>query len=801
MRLKHALILPALLFCTLRTGAQNLQLDSLEQRYRFYSQWCAPEKLFIHLDRTYYAYGETIWFNGYLKNATPLAVIPESNFIYVELLDPAGNCVVRVKVKRDPVAGFPGRLAIPENMDSGMYTLRAYTLWNLNNPEEYMFHQQVKILGPVPLKKASEHQGKVDVSFYPEGGRYFAGCRSVMGFKVMDRQGRSVDARGWLVDDSGRNIAPMLTVHDGMGAVEFVPVQGRSYSMKLDGMLFPLPEPSMEGASVQCSIGGGYVYLTVNGITHDRYRLYLRDAENLEQVATVNLDGESRVFKIGLDALRGGINHILLADSRGNIVSERLFYVPDGPGPRCSVERKSISVKPREPLCPEVRLTGPDGAPLDGRFSVSVVRGSFAGYRQNDDIVSYMRLSGELRGTINSPSHYFDESVDRNIRARDLDLLMMIQGWRYYDMAQVEKQDGSSFKLKYVKEMFQSVKGRITRVLSSRIPKKFLFTVIIPRRKVTLIQDVDQARYFEIDSLDLPENTGILIKVSRLEEGLDYMPKWNGDVFAPPFRYAPAPGVAGGRTAIESIPLEANLAMTDTIQAAVVSARVDPFPNLFGGRTATASELAGYGGYSIVDYVRLKSFGFIYSDGVMSSRRRGGGIQTGTVSTEEDDSGEVPVEDMETRPGSGAVKLVVDDCEQPWELFETVTMDDVEAISISTSPDWQYNSPGGLVAVKLKSGVLIERDFTTERSIAYFVPLGYQTPKAFYSPRYDRGDTSDFFDNRNTIHWDPCVTVTGGRASVEFCNTDQCDYPYLVDINGVTASGAFFRCHAVLNYR
>ena len=45
----------------------------------------APEKVYVHLDRTYFAAGETLWLKAYVESAVP---VPDSSrFLYVELLD------------------------------------------------------------------------------------------------------------------------------------------------------------------------------------------------------------------------------------------------------------------------------------------------------------------------------------------------------------------------------------------------------------------------------------------------------------------------------------------------------------------------------------------------------------------------------------------------------------------------------------------------------------------------------------------------------------------------------------------
>ena len=39
-----------------------------------------PEKVYVHLDRTFFAAGETIWLKGYVENALPAA--DTSRFLY-----------------------------------------------------------------------------------------------------------------------------------------------------------------------------------------------------------------------------------------------------------------------------------------------------------------------------------------------------------------------------------------------------------------------------------------------------------------------------------------------------------------------------------------------------------------------------------------------------------------------------------------------------------------------------------------------------------------------------------------------
>lgn len=77
----------AILLVTLQVlSSAKLNLDTLDRRVSLYNTWCSPEKLYVHLDRTCYAAGETIWFNAYLKDANDRSAQRVSRFVYVELL-------------------------------------------------------------------------------------------------------------------------------------------------------------------------------------------------------------------------------------------------------------------------------------------------------------------------------------------------------------------------------------------------------------------------------------------------------------------------------------------------------------------------------------------------------------------------------------------------------------------------------------------------------------------------------------------------------------------------------------------
>ena len=774
-------------------------LDSLMMRFSAYSSWCTPEKVYLHIDRTCYTAGENIWFKAWVRDASDYTMLPRSKFVYAEVLDEKGDAVARVKIKRSK-DGFPGCIELPPSLETGNYTLRGYTLWQLNSAPEYLFNEQIRIIGGKGKKAKAPKlpPAEVNISFWPESGRYFAGHKSVIGFKVSDRVGKNVDFRGLLVDGAGEIQMPVSTLHDGMGAFAFVPRPGEVYSIEdASGRKHPLPEPAQEGACLQIQMHWGRYYISAMGVGGGKASLLVRDNTNLRPLAELNLDGNQGTLMVEKTFFRPGINHLLIVDSKGQILAERLFFIYDEKAPKCELDVQRFLSDPRALTTMSVSLSGPDGTPLEGDCSVSVVRGVLKDWQQADGIVSYFGLSSELKGKINKPYWYFDPEVPESERQSAMDILMIIQGWRYYDLEKVLDPRGGKFSLKYLREQMQEIRGHITRRLSKKMPKKFVFTFMAPKWNYFTSLNVEQGRTFLIDSLDFEEGTEFLINIGRSRLGASYLPKWDGDAVAPPFAYKPAEGYA--KDARMSVPLESELALHDTLEAAVVTADFGGDDVLTFG-SSYGSDLATYKYMTLVEYLSMKKASFVYDGENMYNRSMRGGnpfAGGGQTGGDEEESGTgtdsfSSFDDDET----GKVKLIVDDTEQTWWGYDMVRLEDIRTISVSTLPDPVYGGSGGVVAITLKPGGARS---SSERnpSLLYFVPLGHQVPRYFTSPRYDKGEKGPF-DKRNTVWWSPSVKISGGRGSFSFCNTDQMDYPYIIRIEGISEDGKPFSLHKMV---
>lgn len=128
-----------------------VETDSMSVENLFLQQMShfPQEKLYLQTDRGIYMSGETLWFRAHLVDALMLKQANASRYVYVELVNPLGNLVERVKIRPDSLGCFYGHIPLGEDLPEGNYSLRAYTWFMQNIGEEYFPHKLIYISDPV----------------------------------------------------------------------------------------------------------------------------------------------------------------------------------------------------------------------------------------------------------------------------------------------------------------------------------------------------------------------------------------------------------------------------------------------------------------------------------------------------------------------------------------------------------------------------------------------------------------------------------------------------------------------------
>lgn len=416
------------------------------------------EKAYLHFDNTSYYVGDTIWFKAYVTLAEKQVFSSISRPLYVELVDQAGHVTDKQIIKLSQGEGS-GQFVLPQSMLSGYYEVRAYTRWMLAFSDPQYFSRTLPIyqlshsdqlersistyeLSPSMEKRPEETREKLSLRFFPEGGQLVEGVTSQVAFKAESKNEGNIQLSGTLYTKEGQEITSFETLHDGMGAFEYTPsalpaiakvnFQGKQYE-------FTLPKALPSGYILKVDNNAGAISVTVscNAATpQDTLAVFISHQGRPHAYQLIHCQAnEPQQFTVLSRKLPAGVLQISLLNHAGNTLCDRFVFA----SPRAPLQISPKGLKeiyaPYAPIRCELQLNNAIGEPMPGKLSVSIrdaVRSDYMEYDNN--IFTDLLLTSDLKGYIHQPGYYFTESSLR--KQKELDILLMVHGWRKYDMTQ-----------------------------------------------------------------------------------------------------------------------------------------------------------------------------------------------------------------------------------------------------------------------------------------------------------------------------------------------------------------------------
>ena len=416
------------------------------------------EKAYLHFDNTSYYVGDTIWFKAYVTLAEKQVFSSISRPLYVELVDQAGHVTDKQIIKLSQGEGN-GQFVLPQSMLSGYYEVRAYTRWMLAFSDPQYFSRTFPVyqlshsdqlersistyeLSPSMEKRPEETREKLSLRFFPEGGQLVEGVTSQVAFKAESKNEGNLQLSGTLYTKEGQEITSFETLHDGMGAFEYTPsalpaiakvnFQGKKYE-------FTLPKALPSGYVLKVDNNAGAISVTVscNAATpQDTLAVFISHQGRPHAYQLIHCQAnEPQQFTVLSRKLPAGVLQISLLNRAGNTLCDRFIFA----SPRAPLQISPKGLKeiyaPYAPIRCELQLNNAIGEPMPGKLSVSIrdaVRSDYMEYDNN--IFTDLLLTSDLKGYIHQPGYYFTESSLR--KQKELDILLMVHGWRKYDMTQ-----------------------------------------------------------------------------------------------------------------------------------------------------------------------------------------------------------------------------------------------------------------------------------------------------------------------------------------------------------------------------
>ncbi len=450
-------------------------LEDWAYRLETFGNSIPQEEIFVHMDNTSYYLGDTIYYKVYMRlsNGSPSTL---SGLLYAELLNQDGYLVERQKVEMVQGQGY-GSFVLPDSLYGGFYELRAYTRWQLNWGEyqhphtsyaetwfynKKMAHEYYRdyeklysrvfpvfdspkapgeyeqVMTTRPLRryfKAKASKPQAAVSFFPEGGDLVAGTQCRVAYEANDAEsGQHLVGTLSVTDRSGNVVAQSSTESRGKGSFLLECKAGEQYkaTFSWDGntQTESLPSVQEDGCALQASVSEQGVHLEIQprGVASNELLGLTATCHGVLKDYQMLGSGERLSADIPAEKLETGVIQLTLFNSAGRIYADRLVFMDKGDIKAQSIAFSGVDddgYAPYEPI--DLSVRGEAGATI----SLAVRDGRNSTYTfDTGNIMTEMLLSSQIRGFVEQPEYYFESNDSQ--RRHELDLLLMVQGWRRY---------------------------------------------------------------------------------------------------------------------------------------------------------------------------------------------------------------------------------------------------------------------------------------------------------------------------------------------------------------------------------
>lgn len=289
--------------------------------------------------------------------------------------------------------------------------------------------------------------GGLDLQFLPEGGALLEGATCRLAFKALDEFGKPADVSGYIENSKGEKITSFVSYHKGMGAIDFTPAAGETYTAvttkPFGGLKTAIPAALPKGVAMK-----------VTGQTDKTLtcEIYATEAKDYPLVLThggerlvgkiVSAQKGRNVVTLDISSAPMGIAVLTLFNDN-DVAAERLTFLNLQKRLNVKIKTNKEKYQPRDKVTVSLNVTDEKGVPVRGDFALSVVDDkllTFADDKQGH-LLAALLLENNIPTKIEEPDFYFDNEKDETrfkpdvSRTRAMDYLLLTQGWRRFTWA------------------------------------------------------------------------------------------------------------------------------------------------------------------------------------------------------------------------------------------------------------------------------------------------------------------------------------------------------------------------------
>lgn len=676
-----------------------------------------------------------------------------------------------------------------------------------------------------------------DVGFYPEGGYLIAGMNQTIAFKAESTTGISPKITGYILSQNADTLARLHSEHEGVGSFSLTATAGDTLQAVVTDehgwrKVFRLPTAVTDKVALTVEQNDSTL----------RYQLLVPQRQDLQDdlsllvhvrgqvVHTARLSKGCLSGEIDKKKLPEGVIQLTVFNDADEALTERLTFVWKQE-PVFQVAFSGTSAVSRSLIKMGMRLVDEEGNPMKGNFSMSVTDDFAVDIdKEDDNIRSYLLMRSDLRGHIRNSGYYF--GIPSEDKKRQLDQLMLTQGWRKFPGEPFFRKNGSQeadlMKKVWKVETEQVIIGQVKGWFNRTVRKEKDIIITAPKHNGVHIVSTDGNGYFEF-SHNYPDYTGfsisLLNKKGRMH-GIKLMEEtfptvvvdWEA-VTQKKVRTTYLTEVHTGLTVrdgekvyqLPEVLVQASSPYSDYAYYSIGEERVEQkkgrnalellnqIPEVCIVGMTKAHELKGERAvYAEPDEtvgwrigLRLRGTKVNYGTGRLMS---GFPCVVATVFVDgQRVSEEVSLKNLKTED----IKYI-DILERPIVKREVAGSN--AWLFYDNNPWSRKSNKGGrmgsgqsiwITTVRNKRWRFVESDWNNAKT----VPLSYAENAQFYAPKYLTEESRKIVnsDKRSTIHWEPNIRLNEkGEAGLSFYTADR-PSTYTVVIEGITDEGQVCR--------
>lgn len=650
----------------------------------------------------------------------------------------------------------------------------------------------------------------LDVKFMPEGGTFINGIEQNIAFKIVDEFEKPVDAVLGIYNQDHQKITEVFAYNFGMGSFLFTPRKNETYYAKVlkpeniqsvyqlpiaknDGVVFNLKKENQKIILKLHSTGEKSVLITGS----------FREKEIYTQ--SISLKYGLNEFEIAEKELPIGICRFTVSEDKIPL-AERIVFTNENKQMNVKITPSKKNYLPREKVIVNVETTDENGKPIPANLAISVVDDklwTYADDKQNH-IISWFLMDSELKGKIERPQFYFDKKEEK--AQKSLDLVMLTNGYRYFEMIPEVKKNG---KYKYLPEKKNPIYGIVED--ENKKPVKAEVYLVEGDFKI-LKQTTSENGLFYFSDLNREYSYRIVAKSLRPKQ------KINVRILSFKLNINPLAKQSLSNIDVEEIVKEAAIKEKPKPVSQGIEGILKTLPSV-RGKSDTISKEKNIEevvvlGYSIVTKKKsLSSITTVYSETLENRpnasvlnivQGQAAGVNITASSGQPGNKGQITIRGIGTYNSNSDPLYVIDGYISNSSEFRKLNSNDIESVSVlkdaAATSIYGNRGANGVVIINSKRNKNSQIKFDiTPQSYYAVLPVerdsldAYSYTKSFAYPKYESTNTTYRHDYRETLYWNPVVeTDKNGKAKVEFYQSDA-NSAFRIMTEGISSSGLIGR--------